>query len=531
MRKRQSLSWTIATAAIVLVGLGGMTLLLSIRGENVMAAPPVSSPRTPMWHVVTDTLMADTERLVGANILLSPAADFTSFYKTGPQSASTDDVITYTIVAMNTGSAVTDVVLSDVLPYTAVFVPGSCTYRRETGLPQTCGPLSQMWQEDFGTGDRITTTFSILVTAGSMNWPMVNCAYLGWESQQVSSCWTTTINPWQRVYLPLVMRGAPPAFCNPYLITEVDAGAWAHGVALDAVGRRAFIASDSGITVIHADTYALITWIPLPSAFGVAYDPDHDRIWVSRIGADRVAVLDGTTYAQVADLPAGGQPRYVAYNPTNGRVYVTTIYEGGTVNVYNAVSPGYERTLTNVQDPGQIAINPVTNRIYVTNHNPNGQLTVIRGDTHQTYRIASGVFDAFGVAVDPTRNLIYVASVYEGRLSVIDGATELGLGKVNLYRSDGRKVPLLALAFNPDLGPEGHLWLVTSSEQPDGEDQVLLIPNGWPTLGTPIPVDLSYYPNWGIAIDPVTDRVWVPLVTDARASVVQDGEPVCPAPF
>jgi uncharacterized repeat protein (TIGR01451 family) len=497
-----------------------------------MAAPPASGPRASVLNVVTGALSANTARLVGADILLSPAADFASFYKTGPQSADTDDIITYTIVAVNTGSPVTDVVLSDALPYTAVFIPGSCTYRRETGLPQACGPLSQMWREDFSTGDRITTTFAVQVTAGSMNWPMVNCAHLSWNGQQISSCWTTRVNPVNRVYLPLMMRNYPPiANCYPYLITEIGAGAYANGVALDTAGRRAFIAQDSGITVVHADTYALITWIPLPSAFGVAYDPDHDRIWVTRINADRVAVLDGTTYAQVADLPAGGEPRYVVYNPTNNRIYVTTKYQGGTVNVYNAASPGYERTLTNVDDPGQIAVNPVTNRIYVANHPPNGQLTVIRGDTHQTYRIASGVFDAFGVTVDTTRNLIYVASVYEGRLSVIDGATEQGLGKIDLRRSDGRKVPLLVLAFNPDLGPEGHLWLVTSSEEPDGEDQVLLIPNGWPTLGTPVPVDLANYPKWGIAIDPVTDRVWVPSVTSALASVVQDGAPVCSVPF
>jgi hypothetical protein len=74
--------------------------------------------------------------------------------------------------------------------------------------------------------------------------------------------------------------------------------------------------------------------------------------------------------------------------------------------------------------------------------------------------------------------------------------------------------------------------IVTSSRDgDDGRDQLLLIPNGWPTLGTPVPLDIASYPQEGIALDPVQDRVWVTSVDSGLVSVVQDGEPVCSIPL
>ena len=154
----------------------------------------------------------------------------------------------------------------------------------------------------------------------------------------------------------------------------------------------------------------------------------------------------------------------------------------------------------------------------------------IDGDTHATQRISAQLLDAYGVTVDTTRNLIYATSIYEGRLAIIDGATHTLLGKLDLWRGDGRKVPLRVIAVNPNVGTEGHLLLVTSSED-GGEDQVLLIPNGWPTLGTPVPLDVASYPLEGIAFDPTTDRFWVTSVGSGLVSVIQDGLPVCSIPF
>ncbi|MEE8391085.1 MAG: CARDB domain-containing protein, partial [Anaerolineae bacterium] len=92
----------------------------------------------------------------------------------------------------------------------AVFVPGSCAYRRPAGSSLSCNFPPDLWQEDFAASDRITTTFAVQVTEGSMGWPLVNCAYLNWDGNQKEMCFTTTVNPSLLIYLPLVMRNFPP---------------------------------------------------------------------------------------------------------------------------------------------------------------------------------------------------------------------------------------------------------------------------------------------------------------------------------
>ena len=358
------------------------------------------------------------------------------------------------------------------------------------------------------------------------------------EGGQITATLTSTVEGTVRVVAEAdngasdfvdVFFGAS-GFCAPELVSEVNTGPRSRGVAIDTAGRRAFVAHANGVTVIDTGSNAVIaeTQSP-PGAYAVAYDPDRDRIWVTRRDADRVVVLDGTTYDTLADLATGDEPRSVAYNPANDRVYVVN-FGGDSVVVYDAAGMRYERTLNDFRDPTQLAVNPVTNKIYVINHVNNGQMTVIRGDTHETYRLATGLLDGFGVAVDTTRNLIYATSVLEGRLVIIDGETEEGLGKVEFRYNDGQKAPLRSIVVNPDVGSEGHLLLISSS-QDGGRDQLLLVPNGWPTLGTPVPLDLASYPLEGMAFDPLTERVWVTSVESGLVSVIQDGLPVCSTPF
>ena len=144
-----------------------------------------------------------------AVVLAQTTANFDSSYKTGPPFAEAGDVITYTIVAVNSGDPASGVVLSDTAPNGATFIPGSCTYVTQTGTVQPCGLLDNMWQEDFAAGDRITTTLAFQVITGSMGWSLENCAYLSWDSSQEEMCFTTTANP-ATIYLPLIMRNFTP---------------------------------------------------------------------------------------------------------------------------------------------------------------------------------------------------------------------------------------------------------------------------------------------------------------------------------
>jgi uncharacterized repeat protein (TIGR01451 family) len=133
--------------------------------------------------------------------------NFEDSYKTGTSLTTTGDVVTYTIVAINTGGPVS-VTLSDPVPVGSTFIPGSCTYWSSGGTPQSCDPPPDLWQEDNVSG-RITTTFAVEVTAGTMGWPLENCATLDWGTDQQEICHTTTVG--YLVYLPFVARNFVPA--------------------------------------------------------------------------------------------------------------------------------------------------------------------------------------------------------------------------------------------------------------------------------------------------------------------------------
>ncbi len=149
--------------------------------------------------------------------VLAAVPEFALSYKPDPPDANTGDVITYTIVAMNSGDSVTDVLLSNILPNGVAFVPGSCTYivvpPGSASLIIPCNDLvpgqeQTVWEQDMPRGALITTTFRVTVTApeGSMRWPLQNCASLGWSVIQEEICDTSLANPTVYVYMPLIVR-------------------------------------------------------------------------------------------------------------------------------------------------------------------------------------------------------------------------------------------------------------------------------------------------------------------------------------
>ncbi len=93
----------------------------------------------------------------------------------------------------------------DVVPLGAVYIADSCTYHKPPRRPQPCdSDLSQLWQEDLETYDRIITTLDMRITAGTMKFPVKNCAYLTWDGGQKELC-VTTIVVGPRIFLPLIL--------------------------------------------------------------------------------------------------------------------------------------------------------------------------------------------------------------------------------------------------------------------------------------------------------------------------------------
>ncbi len=136
--------------------------------------------------------------------VVSAIPDFSASYKAGTSGAEIGQTVAYTIVVINSGDPVTGVVLSETIPAGLGFT--DCHYDIDggsTGLP--CTPPI-LWTHEFAAGGRITTTLRFTVTAGTLFWPIQNCALVRWERMSHPLCFTTRANPTGSIYLPIVMR-------------------------------------------------------------------------------------------------------------------------------------------------------------------------------------------------------------------------------------------------------------------------------------------------------------------------------------
>jgi uncharacterized repeat protein (TIGR01451 family) len=164
-------------------------------------------------RLVTPRKLGIIAAVTGAALLLTvavtlagPAAsNFEESYKSAPRFGAYGEVITYTIVAVNTGDPVDDVTLSDTLPE-FVSAPSCAVYTRTGGtavLP--CNP-ELIWTRNFTAGERVTTTVAVTVEAGTMAWPLVNTAHLSGTGVSVDlGPVTTTVNPYE-ISMPIIAR-------------------------------------------------------------------------------------------------------------------------------------------------------------------------------------------------------------------------------------------------------------------------------------------------------------------------------------
>ena len=462
---------------------------------------------------------------------------------------SRGEAITYTLMASNSGSNATGVLIADAIPSGTTYIPGSLT--STLGTPAFDGTQVTVSLPSFAPDTALTATFQVTVTTG-LTTLVTNRATLTAdgnvpvESNLVEHSVQGTGEP-HVVYLPLVLKGAgetpPPPGCAPYLVATIGVGEAPRGVALDTTRDRVYVAnygSDS-LSVIDTNANSVIQTITgVASANGVTYDPAHDLIWVTNYASDQVTPIDASSLVALSPLEVGDGPWGVDYDPVHNTIYVVNNL-GDSVTVIDAETQVVTDTLTGSFDqPFHVAANPVTGRAYVTNFGDH-TVAVLDGDSISSIVELSGgdaTTQPYGVAVDETRDLVYVAAVESHRVAVIGAGDQL-LGWATFKRGFGdpsRPVPLRAIAVNPEIGPPGdggHLWVTTSSADGSEADQALLIPKGWDGFFSyPSSYDVGENPSDGITVDRDTDRVYVTSGTTLGTVIVLgDGTQSCLVPF
>jgi hypothetical protein len=128
------------------------------------------------------------------------AADFSTSTKTAVFTyTSSGALITYTIVARNTGDLAASIGVTETPPVGTI--PVACLVTRGVCLPVS----GRIWTGDVDTNDAVTFTYVIQAPGHTMNWPVVNVAEIGPDT--VVSV-TVILNPQTHfsIWLPVILR-------------------------------------------------------------------------------------------------------------------------------------------------------------------------------------------------------------------------------------------------------------------------------------------------------------------------------------
>lgn len=182
-----------------------------------------------------------------------------------------------------------------------------------------------------------------------------------------------------------------------------------------------------------------------PSA--LVYDSVHNKVFAALEGPNQVAVIDPEANELVATVPAGFNPRALAWSPTSGKLYVgnDVLNENGTVTVINTADNTVITTLNVAREPVAMAWNSTRNKLYVANRG-SSSVSVIDCATDRVIATIPLSQNLSAIIYNPVNDRIYVSSgafQRPGVVHIINCASDQAVGSFNSGADAG------AIAVNP----------------------------------------------------------------------------------
>ena len=200
---------------------------------------------------------------------------------------------------------------------------------------------------------------------------------------------------------------------------------------------------DAGITAVVINGTKVVKEITGPCASGeLAYDPSDHRIFEASVDGGNpnglVNVIDDRSNTIVASIPVDGGLTGIAYDSSDGMVYVADL-SSGSVDVINPATNGAVDVI-NVESghpvyaDDLVAYNPVNNLVYVTNGITYGYNTELNGTTvvgNFTVPCSGGIGSEFdGFAFDSARGFSFMSAC--GTVVASNGFSNAALVSVNV---------------------------------------------------------------------------------------------------
>jgi len=182
--------------------------------------------------------------------------------------------------------------------------------------------------------------------------------------------------------------------------------------------RNAPVKNTPSNTVIANISVGLKPW-------GVAYDPSNGYVYVTNAGSNNVSEINGTTNTVIGGIYLEGTEGLegIAYDSSNGYAYITN-WNASMVLVIAIIGGSivFLFTIAVEKNPVGVTYDPSNGYVYVANAGSNS-VSVINGTTNTVIgSIAVGSMPE-GIACDPSNGYVYVANAGSNSVSVINGVT------------------------------------------------------------------------------------------------------------
>lgn len=215
------------------------------------------------------------------------------------------------------------------------------------------------------------------------------------------------------------------------IVHTVNVGFGPMGIAYDPYNTLIYVADYSGachfLSVINSSTYA-VSDIYLGSAgypTEIAYDPVNHNIYVDEGSYNcfkgcSVAVINSSTNAVVDQIHVGADPAGIAFDPSNGEMYVTD-YMSDEVSVINSTTNTVTKEILLSSPPDCVAYDPENQFMYVGFESIGG-VSLINTSSNTVVGNITLNENPTGISYDPQNSYMYVEFLSKG-VSIINSTT------------------------------------------------------------------------------------------------------------
>jgi YVTN family beta-propeller protein len=294
-------------------------------------------------------------------------------------------------------------------------------------------------------------------------------------------------------------------------------GRWDY-LTIDADARRIYVARETRIMVVDADSEKLLGEVPdIHGAHGIAITPDGKTGFATSGNDGAVVVFDTKTFKQTQTIKAGKKPDAILYDGFSKKVYAFN-HGDGTVTIIDPAA--LDKAPTTIQVGGTLEFGVTDNagHVYV---NVEDKSETVAIDTKEQkvlahWKTAPGE-EPSGLAIDPEHKRLFVGCgnlkmiVLDAETGKIAGEVAIGKGVDGVAFDAKLGLAMSANGGGRDAGGEGTITAVVSAQS--------VLEDGWhrseSTMVMAFQTLKTVKGARTIADDPKTHRVYLPCMMPA----------------